>query len=338
MLFYIPIYQEHQRLIADYPLEDLTPRLAYERSNSFRPTLSNNSLALNAISPLQSSGLDANQLESLDQKFFHAAYRNGDNRLVWTRERALRSLSKIHTGFVADFIEQPGFGRSRMPTRLVRERDVTLSVPERIPQPPPAPAQPGSADEPPDKSVQSAHAVDQNKHAKQSSDDRVSDSPAEFHLEQIVDFVPVESLGVFDQDNKVRGFQSHAFREMPGDLKPQTDQFRWKLEQLELVSMLKHEVPVAYVSKNLPAMDELKEAPTRPLDAFEEQAITTLLKGEEIVINTGYNQQRMVGSIRAVSKCMKCHAVVGGALLGAFTYRFYRDPLLPVPVRPKKTL
>lgn len=179
---------------------------------------------------------------------------------------------------------------------------------------------------------------------------------AEFNFQQVVDFAPIESLGytkdtitpiegghnaIFLSTTEfryVRGFQAHAFQQQPHDLIPEGANFRWKLERLELISLLKFETPVAYVSKHLPAMEKLKNVATRSLTAFEEQAITKLHAGDQIVVETAYNEQRMVGSIRAAKKCLECHRVRHGGLLGAFTYRFYRDPQLPLPGAPKRTL
>jgi hypothetical protein len=91
------------------------------------------------------------------------------------------------------------------------------------------------------------------------------------------------------------------------------------------VSLLKHETPAVYVSKNLPRMDELSAAPTRPLDEFERSALRQLQESEELVVQPDANDLRMLGSLRAARQCTECHSVERGALLGAFTYRLRRD-------------
>src|SRR5258708_39906209 len=96
---------------------------------------------------------------------------------------------------------------------------------------------------------------------------------------------------------------------------------RWIVQDLELVSLLKHDEPVAYVSKNLPRMDELREAKTRPLDAFERDALEVLRRGEDLKVQNASREIRMLGSIRAVKQCLQCHEVERGDLLGAFSYR-----------------
>lgn len=90
--------------------------------------------------------------------------------------------------------------------------------------------------------------------------------------------------------------------------------------RLELVSLLKHETPRVYVSKHLPRMDELTDAPTRPLDGFERDSLVKLLRGDNVVVSAGETRMQMLGAVRASKTCLKCHAVERGALLGAFTY------------------
>jgi hypothetical protein len=67
-------------------------------------------------------------------------------------------------------------------------------------------------------------------------------------------------------------------------------------------------------------MDELRDAPTRPLDDFERGAIDRLRSDEDLVIDDAPNRIRMVGSLRAGKDCLECHSVRRGELLGAFSY------------------
>jgi hypothetical protein len=91
---------------------------------------------------------------------------------------------------------------------------------------------------------------------------------------------------------------------------------------LELVSLLKHHPPAVYVSAHLPAMDELRNAPTRAVTSFELDAIAKLAKGEELIVEpSGGQELSMLGSIRAISDCRECHQVPLGGLLGAFSYK-----------------
>jgi hypothetical protein len=94
----------------------------------------------------------------------------------------------------------------------------------------------------------------------------------------------------------------------------------WRVTRLELVSLLKHEIPVAYLSPRLPLMEELGNVSTRPLSAFEQQALDRLRFNEDLVIEADAHRIRMIGSIRATKDCLECHAVQRGKVLGAFSY------------------
>jgi hypothetical protein len=67
-------------------------------------------------------------------------------------------------------------------------------------------------------------------------------------------------------------------------------------------------------------MEDLDEAPVRPLDAFENGALERLREGEDLVYEETDRSVHMVGAIRAVQQCLECHQTQRGALLGAFTY------------------
>ncbi len=108
------------------------------------------------------------------------------------------------------------------------------------------------------------------------------------------------------------------------------DQRRWRIVRLELVSLLKHGTPAVYSSEHLPNMEELTDVKTRPLTAFEANALDTLRAGEELTAQTNGNVIEMVGAIRASNDCMKCHEVPRGTLLGAFSYQLQRDPPIRV--------
>ena len=97
----------------------------------------------------------------------------------------------------------------------------------------------------------------------------------------------------------------------------------WRFRNLELVSLLKHDEPRVYLSKNLPRMGELRNAPTRPLDAFEAAALPRLAK-DDLVVHSTDERLRVLGSIRATQECLACHAKKEGDLLGAFSYTLDR--------------
>jgi hypothetical protein len=85
-----------------------------------------------------------------------------------------------------------------------------------------------------------------------------------------------------------------------------------------------HDPAVAYDSASLPRMDQLRDAPTRPLDLFESKGIGRLNSGEDIFIQETAGVVRMLGSVRAVQQCVRCHDCQRGDLLGAFSYTLVR--------------
>jgi hypothetical protein len=137
--------------------------------------------------------------------------------------------------------------------------------------------------------------------------------------------VAAERIGLVQDRDHVVGFEPHRFTQMP------QSKADFQLLRLELVSLLKHAVPVAYVSEHLPRMDQLNAAPTRSLDDFERHSLDLLRTDEDLVIDDAPNRIRMVGSLRAGKDCMECHSVRRGELLGAFSYELV--PTRPVPVK-----
>jgi hypothetical protein len=162
-------------------------------------------------------------------------------------------------------------------------------------------------------------------------------SLAGLHAQSGYAFISPDSLGYVKSPKTVAGFDPHKFRYAPmlGDqrlLKHDPGQKeKWVLKRLELVSLLKHDQPVAYVSDELPKMENLKNAPTRGLDGFETVALKRLQAGEDVVTDATLNRIRMVGALRANKGCLECHTAQRGQLLGVFSYEILRDP----PIRKK---
>ena len=137
--------------------------------------------------------------------------------------------------------------------------------------------------------------------------------------ESILDFVNYRGFGYFKDRRHVSGFQVHEFSQTP---KPAR---RWKLQSLELVSLLLHEDPEVYVSTHLPQMNKLHNVPTRPLDGFESFALSQLRKGEDLFTSQGGEGVRMLGALRSTKQCAPCHGCERGTLLGAFSYSLSPD-------------
>lgn len=97
----------------------------------------------------------------------------------------------------------------------------------------------------------------------------------------------------------------------------------WVLKSLQLVSLLKHDRPQVYVSKQLPNMQS-PGTNVRNLNPFERRSLQELYAGEDLCIEGRENQVRMLGSLRAIRQCLDCHTVDRGELLGAFSYELVR--------------
>jgi hypothetical protein len=109
---------------------------------------------------------------------------------------------------------------------------------------------------------------------------------------------------------------------------------RWAARKVELIGLLIHESPVAYLNAEgkLPTMTGAKDAKTRALTEFEADALKKLAAGKEVVsVDAATNQVRMVGAIRMAGACLKCHDGKAGDLLGAFSYDLVRVPAFVAP-------
>ena len=201
----------------------------------------------------------------------------------------------IHERAVALFIDAPGFGALRMK----RPRRSHMTLPPRTP----APDQPGPRAAPPWSPGESERFAT----ALEPSLERIFE-------ESVQDFANPKGFGYIKDRRHVAGFEAHRFAEVPAA--PD----RWIVRTLDLVGLLLHEEPVAYVSDRLPQMDELRGAPTRPLDNFEASALAAVRRGDDPFIIRSGGLVRMLGGIRSVSQCVACHGGERGDLLGAFSY------------------
>ena len=98
----------------------------------------------------------------------------------------------------------------------------------------------------------------------------------------------------------------------------------WALHYMQLISILEHNPPVAYVVSP-PGSFSVAQDTTRDLEETEQSALQRLRAGEDLVItwNESQGQANMLGAIRAKDHCLKCHEnMQRNDLLGAFTYRF----------------
>jgi len=237
----------------------------------------------------------------------------------WYRNTQLKML---HENSVGMFINSPGFGF----TRMIRPHESSLTA--KYVQEQPTLSQPGPRV-------------------------TLAWSPGEFERplandeaflgwmfeDSVVDFVFARGFGFVKDRRHVAGFFPHQFRFVPAPTshwkvqddgeskytKAPSPTRPWKLRTLDLVSLLLHEEPAVYVSEHLPRMDELRGAPTRPLDRFEAMGLNAVRQGEDLFISRDGEGLRMLGALYSLKQCVTCHGGARGDLLGAFSYRLQTD-------------
>jgi len=318
--------RELRQLREEYPVVSLADRLDYEkhRGDAREANASGGAATHPEIEPAETK-LSAQVSLRLD-KF--------EERGGWTyRQYMLRNL---HDQSYELFAASRGFGVSRM-SYIRRERielpdDPPVELPEQqdyIPGPSEEGQTPPAVDlaaPPPAMSLPSLQEV---------------------HDAGVDDFLDPERFGYVERVDRVTGFASHRFSQLPLNgtpgqkavSRPVTSE-EWDIRRLELVSLLKHDTPRVYVSEHLPRMDELNDAPTRPLTPFETDALAKLRRDEDLVVHDPQpGRVLMLGAVRAAKQCLKCHSVERGELLGAFSYELVsRLPgarqAAPKPARP----
>jgi hypothetical protein len=225
-----------------------------------------------------------------------------DHQNGWNAYRA-SSLRDIHEDAVRVFVNQPGFGVTRMPM-------TSASFLERRVRDGPPILQPGS----PSPSPWLMDSLPIGPDTSNGANGLLS-----LHQASVVDFVNADNFGFIKDRRHVAGFQEHQISLTPTPSEP------WTLQTLDLIGVALHEKPVAYISEYLPRMDELRTAPTRTLDDFEAAGLASLERGEELFVRDRGDERRMLGAIRAARQCLACHGCKRGDLLGAFSYRFTQE-------------
>ncbi|MDB5385085.1 MAG: hypothetical protein JWM11_731 [Planctomycetaceae bacterium] len=339
MYAFLPYYRQHQRILAKYPMTDLKPRLIYERNIAQdRDSTSGKTADGNAPEFFETPHFDSAELELQELAFSQLEGGWGGYRRSM-RTRAFDALNRAHADFVADFIEQPGLGFGRIPAmRILRESDledgqwdeIDANLPPKpIDQPQaPMPVSRSASETSDGKNATTVPSAMASKVAEIKPIPQLPTLPLQdYHRKSIVSFAPLYSFGGVKSNLEVRGFVPHAFRQTPESWDSKITRAGWRLSRLELVSLLKHQPPAVYVTRHLPAMDELRDAPTRATTKFELDAVSKLRAGEELVVDGAEETKiRMVGAIRALDVCRKCHQIRTGSLLGAFSYQFHLGP------------
>lgn len=307
ILLTIPVLRERARLREAYPLESLTALLAYERrDDTARPS--------QAVLPRLSSEVES-QLTAFEAN----------------RQSSFRAhqLEDLHNRTRDEFVMAQGFG----PTRMLAIRKATIQLPAAPPIPLPS-AHEYTPEQPPREPLAAAEATPFVTNAELLM----------MHGRGVEDLFNQERMGYVRDRDHVAGFQSHAFSQSPsisgsgdcGDDHPyEPEAPPLQLVRLELIGLLSHDTPVAYLSRNLPRLDELRRASTRSLNAFEQASLNKLWSAEDVVIREENGRIQMVGSLRAAKDCLECHTAQRGELLGALSYELV--PQGTSPARPKPT-
>lgn len=215
------------------------------------------------------------------------------------------ALKRLHEQSVDSFVNAPGFGVGRMSAMEPDKQTLTDGLRENAPVPQPdylkpfVPPRGPLTEKPPDWNPTRMGRM---------------------HDGGVIDFVNARNFGFVKDRQHVAGFQRHGMTKVPA-----AEASAWTVARVDLVGLVIHEAPVAYVSANLPRMDELREAPTRPLDAFETEALESLKAGEDLFTRGTEDAARLVGAIRATKQCVACHGGSRGDLLGAFSYGLRRE-------------
>jgi hypothetical protein len=311
---FYPQHREVVQLRAEYPVESMATRLSHEDGKR------------SAVTPVQPhlhgeetlSPRIAGEVQRFEEELSKTMGAAGH-----LRERSLRRLYWTHSHVVQEFVQSQGFGIRRGIRVPAQHRYIDLPELPVVPYPSPAEAI----------DTASLDQVGQGDEPAAAAPNAILETPADlalrdFHETSAAGFSNPAGFGFVVDREHVLGFQSHGFRELPQVHGPDNRREPWQITSIELVSLLKHEPAAAYITKSLPRMDEIIDAPTRPLDSFETQSLEKLRAGDEIVVEREQDELRMFGSLRAARQCSQCHSSNRGDLLGAFTYRLRREGTL----------
>lgn len=292
------------RLRSEYPVMSVAQRLEYEKPPANRPEAAAD-FAGTALSPHVLAQLTEAEEQSSQY------------------DRNYYLFKGLHDETYDRFVGSMGFGNMRM-AHMYR-LDTGRKPAESIAQPQPA----GTL---PDDATPDAGAANGAKPESLGRDAPHWTQLEALHADGARQFVDPNRSGYVESRDHVVGFEPHRFDKLPV-LKDES-RGEWRLAKLELVSLLKQPEPRVYVSAHLPRMDELKDAPTRPLEPFEARSLPQLRTAKDLVVEERPNGVRMLGAVRAGKSCLACHSVARGELLGAFSYVLRRT--VPVP-EPKPT-
>ncbi|MGE3314362.1 MAG: hypothetical protein AB7O26_04540 [Planctomycetaceae bacterium] len=304
--------QTLRELREEYPVISLTDRLAYETNRTKHPQTSivDMPAASGPAEKIGSSPSISFTVEKRLERFDQTGRRYRDYK-----------LHQLHDRTHEQFVFAQGFGITRM-SGVYRESIEQKDVP-----PIPLPQEPEYEPSFDPKDDDGVHVdLAETKPAPPQS------LLVEVHDAGLSDFLNPDRFGNVESRDRVAGFRAHQFSRMPLN-GAATDSWgqeaitweHWRIQKLELVSLLKHDTPRVYISDHLPRMEQLEGARTRPLNAFETGALPKLATEQDLVIDDSEaGRILLLGALRAGNECRKCHSVDRGQLLGAFSYLLVR--------------
>ncbi|MCA9114373.1 MAG: hypothetical protein KDA79_04755 [Planctomycetaceae bacterium] len=276
-----------------------------------------------------------------------------DLRQLEERRRGYRQLAleDIHSRTQEEFLSAPDFGVYRMHNFQRKDVELNDASPVVLPDPPPARPAPSFAEA---ADLQEAIAAGEQNAGPPEARTRLT-AGTDFRVllknvyrNGLADFSDPDEIGWVPQRKRAAGFTPHRMDKVPDGRSrhsetghpefPAGNTHNWQITRLELVSLLKHAEPVVYESRELPRMDRLANAPTRPLTGFERRSLRELRGREDLVTEEKGGRVLMLGAIRAAKQCLNCHDVRRGTLLGAFSYEIWLPGAAPVEAQPSEDL
>jgi hypothetical protein len=232
------------------------------------------------------------EFSSAANEFWAAVDRSAQNE----HDYRAKLLKGLHEKTETFFVDSPGYGRGRM---KYFPEEVMLS---RFPDGPAE--QPGEAAQFPLSTGEALDVIPPSQELTQQ------------HQNDIHRFIRASGFGYMIDRRQVAGFTAHGFRWGRRD----DPKHRYQVDHILLVGLLKHELPVVYVSDQLPSMKHMDKAVTRPIDVFEDAGLWALARGDDLFVIQKDDALRMLGALRATPQCIACHDAEPGDLLGAFSY------------------
>lgn len=293
-----------QHFLDEFPIVDLNSRLAYEDRKGIRSKHSRkHKYWLSSMAKqLHKNWNDEHIERSVQERSLEIPI----PELTWVyRGRHQRALEILHRDRLEAFAQQDSFGFQRI--RDISMEDLYTQEQET------------------DYITPQSSEVAKQRRVMSLTEDELKTFPKQMHLRNYFSFGA--DMAYAPEFRKARGHISHSIYSM---MTPDSLQ----LKSLELVSLLKYDVPKVYVSDRFPDMKLLSKAKTRDLDSFESSSLKKLFGGEFVVVDESPQRMQVLGAVHAGETCIECHAVKQGELLGAFSYKFNRVMGVPLTLNP----